>query len=177
MRVRSTPQHPEKLLYLGGVVLMGLFTFLAFGWLFAVLTALLLAVGLLVVTAVRRGVRALRSGRGRGAWPMLALATAPVSLLGLLVSYCVGAFSGALRVDKSCRVRQEPYDAAYRAQHAAETDRWFPLHNKCNAHFDLVPGWVNPAVVIFAVLLVASLCTVAVAAVVHLRMIRTRRNT
>ncbi|MFE6161821.1 hypothetical protein ACFQ7F_23250 [Streptomyces sp. NPDC056486] len=176
MRVRSTPQHPEKLLYFSGVALMGFFSFLAFGWLFAVLTAFLLSAGLLVVIAARRGVRALRAG-GRGAWPMLALATAPVSLLGLLVSYCVGAFSGALRVEKSCRVRQEPYDAAYQAQHAAETDRWFPLHNKCNAGFDVVPGWVNPAVVIFTVLLAAAVGTVAVAAVTHLRTIRTKRNT
>ncbi|MGW7075486.1 hypothetical protein [Streptomyces sp. NPDC054866] len=178
MPFRKPAQQPEKLLYFGGIALMGLFSLLAFGRLFAVVTALLLTAGLLVVIAARRGFRALRAGRG--AWPMVALATAPVSFLGLLISYCVGAFAGALRVDKSCRLHQEPYDTVYRAQHAEETDRWFPLHNKCNAGFDLVPGWVNPAVVIFAVLLVAGIGTVAVATVARLittRTTRTRRNT
>ncbi|MGW5214646.1 hypothetical protein ACWEQO_26540 [Streptomyces sp. NPDC004051] len=40
----------------------------------------------------------------------------------------------------------QKYDDDYRIRHADEADRWFPLHNKCNAEFDLVPAWVNPTV-------------------------------
>ncbi|WP_326754579.1 hypothetical protein OIE73_25330 [Streptomyces hirsutus] len=29
----------------------------------------------------------------------------------------------------------------------AQFQRLFPLHNKCNAEYDLVPAWVNPAIV------------------------------
>ncbi|MFD7102746.1 hypothetical protein [Streptomyces celluloflavus] len=172
---RSSLNHPEKKLYIGGVALMVLFVILAFGWLFAVVTAALLAV-FLVVTAARRGASALRARQRRSACLMLALATVPVSLLALLISYCVGVFSGALSVQKSCRVQQEHYDAAYRSQHAEEMDRWFPLHNKCNSDFDLVPAWLNPALVIFAVLLAAGIITVAVVAVTHFRTARIKNE-
>lgn len=181
MRGRDFLDHPEKRLYLGGVVLMVLFVTLALGWLFAVSVAVLLTAVFFVVAGARRAVGALRARRKARAWLLFVLAGVPLSLLGLLVSYCVGAFSGALSVRKSCRVHQEYYDDAYRAQHAGEMDRWFPLHNKCNADFDLVPAWVNPALVIFAGLLAAGLVAAVTVAVTHIRTTRTttrtRRNT
>jgi hypothetical protein len=30
------------------------------------------------------------------------------------------------------------------------------LSTRCNAHYDLVPGWVNPTVVVFFILFVVS---------------------
>ncbi|MFE6686397.1 hypothetical protein ACFVFQ_07935 [Streptomyces sp. NPDC057743] len=173
---RNFFSHPEKRLYLGGVALMVLFLTLVFGWLFTAVTAALLATVCLVVDTARRGVSALLARRRRTGWLLLALATVPVSLLGLLVSYAIGLFSGGLYVDKSCRLQQESYDGAYRSQHAAETDRWFPLHNKCNADFDLVPSWVNPALAICATLLTVSIITIIVATVAHLRAPKPRPN-
>ncbi|WP_274917832.1 hypothetical protein [Streptomyces sp. WZ-12] len=174
---RSSLNHPEKRLYLAGVALMVLFVILAFDWLFAVVTAVLLACMFLVVNAAGRGFSALHARQRRTGWLMLALVTAPVSLLALPVSYFVGLFSGGLDVAESCRlIHHEDYDAAYRSEHAAEMDRWFPLHNKCNSDFDLVPTWVNPALVFFAALLAASIITPIVAAVSHLRATRGRKS-
>ncbi len=70
-----------------------------------------------------------------------------------------GAFSGGLDVQESCRLtHHQRYDSAYRLAHAGEFQRLFPLRNKCNASYDLVPAWVNPAVA--ACFVVAVLCTV-----------------
>ncbi|MEU1054505.1 hypothetical protein ABZ397_18430 [Streptomyces sp. NPDC005876] len=68
-----------------------------------------------------------------------------------------GAFSGGLDVEESCRLtHHQRYDPAYRSAHAEEFQRLFPLRNKCNASYDLVPSWVNPTVA--ACFVVAVLC-------------------
>ncbi|MDJ1136806.1 hypothetical protein [Streptomyces iconiensis] len=174
-------RNPEKWLYLSGVAVMGLLMLFAIGWPAVVLAAVASAlgsVGFLIARAARRGASALRAGKGRrpGTWLALGAATAPVALLGLLVSYAVGAFAGALDMRKACMVQQESYDAGYRQQHAGEMDHWFPLHNKCNADFDLVPGWVNPVVAICAGLVAAGVITAAVAAVAHIALRRKQRR-
>ncbi|MDQ8703950.1 hypothetical protein RCO28_15815 [Streptomyces sp. LHD-70] len=169
----SAPPHPERWLYLGSLAALAGFAVFAFGWVFAVCAGGLIGGGLLVVSAVRRGASALREGRTRRARLSFAVATAPVAFLGLLVSWSVGAFSGALDVGEACVTQQQHYDSAYRAQHAAEMNQPFPLRNACNADYDLVPGWVNPAVVLFAALLVASLSVLAAGFV---RLLLNRRS-
>jgi hypothetical protein len=67
-----------------------------------------------------------------------------------------GALAGALRPDKDCLVHQQPYDEAFREAHRVEHLRLFPLTNRCNATYDLVPLWVNPTLVVIGVLLAAS---------------------
>ncbi len=42
--------------------------------------------------------------------------------------------------------------AGYRAGHWREPGQIFPMHKRCNANYDLVPGWVNPALVVFLAL-------------------------
>ncbi|MFA0842023.1 hypothetical protein [Streptomyces rochei] len=75
-----------------------------------------------------------------------------------------GIFSGGLDVEEACvHGHGVRYDDAYRAVHAEESSRWFPLHSKCNENFDFVPSWVNPAIVFFALLAaVGVLCLAAV---------------
>ena len=51
----------------------------------------------------------------------------------------------------------ETYDRAYRRANFDEYTQWFPLHDKCHAGYDLVPGWVNPTLVVLPVLAVACL--------------------
>ncbi|MDI3419198.1 hypothetical protein [Streptomyces luteolus] len=157
----TTPPQPERWLYLGSLAAMAGFAVFAFGWVFAVCAGVLTGGGVLVVSAVRRGASALREGRTRRARLSFAVATAPAAFLGLLVSWSVGAFSGALDVGEACVTQQQHYDSAYRARHMDEMNQLFPLRNACNADYDLVPGWVNPAVVLCAALLVASLAVLA----------------
>ncbi|GAA1359414.1 hypothetical protein [Streptomyces beijiangensis] len=97
-----------------------------------------------------------------GSWrrPMWWTRLCSVALLVGLASWIRGVFSTGLDLRKTCQfVHHQRYDAAYWESHTAEFRKLFPLHNKCNAHFDLVPGWVDPAVVVCAVV---SLVAVAV---------------
>ncbi|WP_405769106.1 hypothetical protein [Streptomyces sp. NBC_01538] len=84
------------------------------------------------------------------AW--LALAVASSFLLG--ITYFIGMFSGGHELDETCASVGQTVDQRYRDEHWREPGQWFPLHNKCNAGYDLVPVWVNPAVVILASLFV-----------------------
>lgn len=58
-----------------------------------------------------------------------------------------GAPSGGSDVGESCAYgRHRTYDAAHRAARAEEFGRPFPVRDTCDRAYDLVPGWVNPAV-------------------------------
>lgn len=82
-------------------------------------------------------------------WVFLVL-TAGVWFYGLL--------STGLDVEETCTVRHhQPYDDAFREAHRAKWFRLFPLSSKCNAGYELVPSWVNPAVAVFGLLFVVSL--------------------
>lgn len=128
--------------------------------------------GLLVVAAILvlwlvwtlwsvfRVVTGLRDGSWRR--PLWWARLASAALLAGFASWLRGAFSGGLDAGEWCRfVHHQYYDAAYAAAHAQENDTFFPLHNRCNASYDMVPGWVNPAVVTCAALAVAAVAVLA----------------
>ncbi|MEV0728257.1 hypothetical protein [Polymorphospora sp. NPDC050346] len=85
------------------------------------------------------------------------IATAGLCTVAAAVTWFVGVFSGSsLDPKESCRAAGATYDDAYRSLQWREHSRWFPLHNWCNADYDLVPVWVNPALVSLALL--ATVC-------------------
>jgi hypothetical protein len=102
----------------------------------------------------------------RRIWPVAWLAMAVVSLLSLALTFLWGIFSGGLDVEEACRDAGHPYDLEYAIQHGKEGSRWFPLHDKCNADYDLVEAWVNPALVILTVLTAAFL-TAFIVTLIH----------
>ncbi|MEU4153554.1 hypothetical protein [Streptomyces sp. NPDC026659] len=115
----------------------------------------LLPILLLIGPGVWRWARALADGRWRhsAAWFS---GTAALLLMATGVTYLSGALAGAsLDPEEACHADGQTYDAAYRRAHLDAYTRWFPLHDKCNAGYDLVPGWVNPALVTLPVLAVA----------------------
>lgn len=71
-----------------------------------------------------------------------------------------GLFSqaGIAKNEDVCRWAGQHYDAAYRDAHQAAARQLFPLSDPCNASYDLVPFWVNPAVVAFGFAFTVSLC-------------------
>jgi hypothetical protein len=92
-----------------------------------------------------------------------------VALFAGLVTWILGVFRGGLDVRKTCQfVHHEYYDRAYRDAHAAEFQKFFPLHNKCNAHFDLVPAWVNPSITVCAVIAMAAVAVLLKFGIAHL---------
>jgi hypothetical protein len=81
-----------------------------------------------------------------------------LSLFSTLAVWLYGLFSMGLNVREECQfVHHQPYDADYRDAHTAEYNKWFPLHRKCNASYDMVPAWVNPVVVLGVVVSLVSL--------------------
>ncbi|WP_217255154.1 hypothetical protein [Streptomyces sp. AC602_WCS936] len=98
------------------------------------------------------------------AWSALLL------LLGAGVTYLAGSLAGAsLDPEEACHRAGEPYDRAYRRANFEEYTRWFPLHDKCHAGYDLVPVWVNPVFVALLVLALVCLGYTVGLAVVQLR--------
>ncbi|MGW5561523.1 hypothetical protein ACWER9_30435 [Micromonospora sp. NPDC003944] len=94
---------------------------------------------------------------GRWKTPGWFLATAGLAIVATAVTWFLGAFAGPfMSSEESCRQAGVSYDRDYRAVHWRESSRWFPLHDRCNATYDLVPAWVNPALVLLSLL--AVLC-------------------
>jgi hypothetical protein len=108
-----------------------------------------LAIPIVVVLWLR--VRPLVSGRWKT--PGWFTATAGLCVAATAVTWVLGAFAGSsMDPEESCHAAGATYDHAYRSAHWQEPSRWFPLHNRCNAHYDLVPAWVNPALVLLPLL-------------------------
>lgn len=95
-------------------------------------------------------------------------------LLGAGVTYLVGSLAGgSLDPEEACHRAGETYDRAYRRANSEEYTRWFPLHDKCHAGYDLVPAWVNP---VFAALPVLALFCLAYAVGLAVVQRRTKKK-
>ncbi|MET9763442.1 hypothetical protein ABZ016_31100 [Streptomyces sp. NPDC006372] len=168
--------RPERFAYLAGLAVMGVALLFLLGGTGIVVTSVAAVLCIGMVAGGRSGVRAVRAGRWSRprTWLSLGVACVSTGVGGFVVAYLTGIFSGGLDVQEACvyghGVR---YDDAFREAHAQEFNRWFPLHSKCNEDFDLVPAWVNPAIVFFVLLAAIGVLCLAAAVVTALR---TRRN-
>ncbi|MEH0511676.1 hypothetical protein QA942_21815 [Streptomyces sp. B21-106] len=88
-----------------------------------------------------------------------------------------GIFSGGLDVGETCALRGQPYDDAYRSEHWREPSRIFPLHDRCNASYDLVPVWINPALVLLSLVAAGSLLAACWTTYVRARRFLRARST
>lgn len=88
-----------------------------------------------------------------------------LSTLFLGVTYIVGIFSGGIRIDKACASAGQPLDDGYPSVNWPDPNPLFPVSKKCNASYDLVPFWINPALVIFALLTLACIVLLIVSLV------------
>lgn len=86
------------------------------------------------------------------------LALSFLSFIAIGVTYFIGLSASGKDIDETCAKAGQLLDRNYRAQNWLEPGRFFPSHNKCNASYDMVPVWVNPALVIFAVLTATFIC-------------------
>jgi hypothetical protein len=73
----------------------------------------------------------------------------------LVLVFCQGVFASGKDIDETCEFSGQEYDEEYRLQHAHEFSRLFPLTAPCNAFYDTVPAWTNPALVVLAILTVS----------------------
>ncbi|RDV12908.1 hypothetical protein DXK94_00010 [Arthrobacter sp. RT-1] len=80
------------------------------------------------------------------------LALSVLSAVLLFVVFFIGVSAGGLDVGEVCELGGHRYDHEYRSQNAHEQLQLFPLTIKCNAEYDLVPPWTNPALAVLALL-------------------------
>ncbi|MGW7577829.1 hypothetical protein [Streptomyces sp. NPDC054765] len=86
---------------------------------------------------------------GRWKTPGWFVGTAGLCIIATVVTWFIGAFAGtSMDPEESCHASGTTYDRTDRSIHWQEPAQWFPLHDKCNATYDLVPAWVNPALVL-----------------------------
>ncbi|MFE7358600.1 hypothetical protein ACFU8Q_37285 [Streptomyces sp. NPDC057543] len=113
-----------------------------------------------LVLAILAGLLMLRRGVRRR-WRMQ-----PIALVGAALTagsfsvavWGVGAFAGGVDVRETCELNHHTnYDQAWRDRTGADGTSLFPLANACNEHISLVPAWVNPTIVVLAVLTVSAL--------------------
>lgn len=88
-------------------------------------------------------------------WVRLAL----VSFGVMVLVFLYGVSAGGLDAQEACAAQHQIYDHQYRSENWQEPGRLFPMHDRCNAGYDLVPEWINPALVASGVLMLAFLAT------------------
>jgi hypothetical protein len=82
-----------------------------------------------------------------------------VFMLGMV--FLSGLSASGKDIDDTCLAAGQELDMNYRLQNVNESAQFFPLHNKCNALYDTVPGWVNPVLAFLALLTVMFLFAMA----------------
>jgi hypothetical protein len=102
--------------------------------------------------------------------PLTWLRLAFGSVVAVAFTFFIGAWAGGHEIDETCAARGQLYDHVYRSEHWQEPSQVFPMHNRCNAGYDLVPFWVNPCLVIFAALTVAFVVTLVLSTVRHVKI-------
>ncbi|MET8410707.1 hypothetical protein ABZV34_21850 [Streptomyces sp. NPDC005195] len=118
------------------------------------------------------------SGRTRLRWnPSFWFGSSIVAVLVLVPTWVWGAFSGGLDVAETCALGEgQDFDASYRKGLGEQPSGPFPLHNMCNASYDLVPGWVNPTLACLAVIVTGSLIATVVTGAVQLKRVLSERR-
>ncbi|MFD5419562.1 hypothetical protein ACFWJT_16245 [Streptomyces sp. NPDC127069] len=121
---------------------------------------MIIIVGLILLVVFTVRIRSVLRATGVTRW-----ARAAVTLfLATCTLYAWGLFhvlGGGLRRDKTCEFFE---GAGYVPGEARES--FLPLSSTCNAHHDMVPGYVNPGL---AVLCAATLAAVAAAVTLAVR--------
>ncbi|MFJ7630529.1 hypothetical protein ACIQZN_28995 [Streptomyces sp. NPDC097595] len=91
--------------------------------------------------------------------PVSMVALCCMALLNAVTAWLLGASQVGLDLKESCEFRHGvSFDEAWNDVHYAESQKFFPLHSKCSATVDLVPAWVNPAIIALTLLAVGFLC-------------------
>jgi hypothetical protein len=85
---------------------------------------------------------------------MLAWGTASLLFLLFLTQFLV---TSGHDLDRACESVGRVLDRNFRLLHPHDGSLYFPLHNRCDAAYDLVPTWVNPALSALAAVLTLAL--------------------
>jgi hypothetical protein len=88
------------------------------------------------------------------------LAATVLSAFSLAAIFLTAFNSNRTDLYETCLIAGQELDLNFRLQNPDDGSLVFPLHNRCNAFYDIVPEWTNPALVALAAAMVISLiCT------------------
>jgi hypothetical protein len=87
----------------------------------------------------------------------------------LFVVFFQGVAAGGKDLDERCAFAGQELDQDYRILHPQEPLQLFPLTNKCNALYDTVPGWTNPALAVLAILTLSFFAAMLAALFIRLK--------
>jgi hypothetical protein len=91
------------------------------------------------------------------------IGVAILALLAWFITALVGVAAGGKDIDETCAAAGQPLDDVYRHEHWQEPGQFFPMHDRCNADYDLIPWWINPGLVVFTAVIVVCLAGAVVA--------------
>ncbi len=106
--------------------------------------------------------------------PILWTALSIPFVLALGLSFLIGAFAAGGDASETCAKAGQIYDEKYRSENWREPSQIFPLHNRCNADYDLVPFWINPTITLLGVVIALLLATSLISAILQHRDNRKR---
>lgn len=96
-------------------------------------------------------------GLRAGQWMGLAV----ISFLAAGYAFLAGASAAGLDITEKCELAGVPFTVRPGSIQFRELQQVYPMHAWCNASYDLVPGWVNPALAFLTILtLTAVICSV-----------------
>lgn len=78
-------------------------------------------------------------------------------LLMVMVFVTQFATASSKDLDDICQAAGHALDRNFRLLHPRDGSPYFPLHNRCDAAYDIVPAWVNPSLSALAAVLALSL--------------------
>jgi hypothetical protein len=78
------------------------------------------------------------------------LALAFVSFLATGYAFLTGAAAAGLNISEKCGLAGHLFSVRSGSVQGRELQQVYPMHSWCDASYDLVPAWVNPAIAMFA---------------------------
>lgn len=93
------------------------------------------------------------------------LGLAFVSFLATAYAFFTGAAAAGLDIGEKCAMAGELFSVRPGSVQYRELQQAYPMHAWCNASYDLVPAWVNPALATFAILTLAAVSCSVISAV------------
>jgi hypothetical protein len=93
----------------------------------------------------------LKAGR---VWLRTALISGALMVMVFVTQF---ATASSKDLDDVCKAAGHALDRNFRLLHPRDGSPYFPLHNRCDAAYDIVPAWVNPSLSALAAVLALSL--------------------
>jgi hypothetical protein len=84
------------------------------------------------------------------------LTLAFTSFLATGYAFLTGTAAAGLDISEKCELAGQLFNIRSASVQYRELQQLYPMHAWCNASYDLVPAWVNPAIAVFGIVTLAA---------------------